>query len=739
MTTVTLEIDGISLQAEAGEMLIAVADRAGITIPRFCYHKKLSVAANCRMCLVEVERAPKPLPACATPVTAGMKVLTHSPLAREAQKGTLEFLLINHPLDCPVCDQGGECELQDLAMGYGRDVSRFTEGKRVVVDKDLGPLIATDMTRCIHCTRCVRFGDEIAGVRELGATGRGDHTLIGTYIAKSVDSELSGNVIDLCPVGALTAKPSRYTVRPWELVQRATIAGHDAVGSHLYAHIRRSQVMRVVPKEAEEINETWLADRDRFAYEGLYHAERLTQPLLKIRDQWQAATWEAALTTTSAALQGIKAHYGAEQVGILLSPSATVEELFLAQQLFRDWGCPNIDHRLAQTDFRGSLLPAAQEPAYYWLGQSLADLERVEAALLIGTVLNRDLPLVAHRLRKAARRGAKIMCINPADYRMAIPLTQVLTGAAEMVLQLSGVVKAVLQQRGLAIPPAWVNLLEPLDISAAQQAVAAALLQTERATILLGPLAVLHPQYALLQQLAQLLATGSAARLGYLPAHSNSVGAWQVGALPHRGVAGQPVTAIGQTAAAMLQTPLKAYVILALEPEHDSIYAQTALAALQGAEQVIVLTAYKTPVMESYATVLLPIATYFETAGTFVNLEARWQSFNGVCQPPGEARPGWKVLRVLANHFGLPGYQYQTIEAVRMAYTPACHSLDSINQVNLTLADMADIATPANPSATDWADQIYWGEQRAYALDPLVRRATALQQTALAQAARRRG
>lgn len=709
--TVTIEIDGVSLQAEAGEMLIAVADRAGIAIPRFCYHKKLSVAANCRMCLVEVERAPKPLPACATPVMDGMKVLTQSKLAREAQKGTLEFLLINHPLDCPVCDQGGECELQDLAMGYGGDVSRFSEGKRVVLDKNLGPLIATDMTRCIHCTRCVRFGDEIAGIRELGATGRGDHTLIGTYITKAVVSELSGNVIDLCPVGALTAKPSRYTARPWELTQQPTIAGHDSVGSHLYAHIRRNRVMRVVPREQEAINETWLADRDRFGYEGLYSEDRLTEPMIKVAGRWQVCSWETALTTVQTALQAVKHQHGAAQVGALVSPSATLEELFLVQQLLRDWGCPNIDHRLLQADCSTQ----EQAPAYYWLGQTLAELETVPAALLIGSNLSQELPIVAHRLRKAARKGAVIACVNPAVYALSMPVAVQLTG--DLLQPLASITKAALAQSNAEIPTDLAELLEPLPVSAEHQQIATAL-RTQNATLLLGQLAVLHPALSLLQRLAQVLAAQTSAKLGYLPRFSNSVGAWQVGAVPHRGVAAQPAVEVGQSARAMLTAGLKAYLLLGIEPEHDCLEGAAALTTLAAAEQVVVLTAYKTPAMEQYATVLLPIATYLETAGTFVNLEGKWQHFNGVCQPLGQARPAWKILRVLANHLGLAGYQYQSIEEVRAVFQSACQGLTSTNHTEVVVADVTRLATL---TAGD-----YWAGP--YTQDPMVRRATALQE-----------
>jgi NADH-quinone oxidoreductase subunit G len=437
---VHIEIDGRPLQARRGAMIIEVADEAGIHIPRFCYHKKLSVAANCRMCLVEVERTPKPLPACATPVAEGMKIKTRSPLARDAQKSTMEFLLINHPLDCPICDQGGECELQDVAMGFGGDVSRFQERKRVVRDKDIGPLIATDMTRCIHCTRCVRFGAEVAGIRELGATGRGEHMEIGTYIEHSVDSELSGNVIDLCPVGALTSKPFRFSARAWEMLQRDTIAAHDCIGSNLHVHVRRNRIMRVVPRENEAVNETWISDRDRFSYQGLYGDDRLAAPLIKGSGGWQQTDWPTALSAAAAGLRRVLAERGAQQLGALASPSATLEELYLLQRLVRGLGSHNIDHRLRQGDFRDQDVA----PLFPWLGQSIAALETLDAALVVGSHTRKEQPLANHRLRKAALRGSALMFVNPVAFEFNYPVAEaVVATPAGMLQALAAIAKAL--------------------------------------------------------------------------------------------------------------------------------------------------------------------------------------------------------------------------------------------------------------------------------------------------------
>ncbi|MEJ2522820.1 MAG: NADH-quinone oxidoreductase subunit NuoG [Gammaproteobacteria bacterium] len=463
---ITIEVDGRPVEARKGQMLIEVTDAHDVYVPRFCYHPKLSVAANCRMCLVEVERAPKPLPACATPVAEGMKVYTRSPKAIAAQKATMEFLLINHPLDCPICDQGGECELQDISMGFGADISRFTERKRIVKDKDLGPLVSTDMTRCIHCTRCVRFGQEIAGIQELGTVGRGDEMKIGTYIERSVDHELSGNIIDVCPVGALNNKPYRYRARAWEMIQQAVVSPHDCVGSNLFAHTLRGRVMRTVPRENEAINETWLPDRDRYGCHGLYAEDRLDQPMIRVDDQWREASWEEALLAVAEGLQDVASRHGGDEIGFLVSPSATVEELYLAARLARGLGSDSIDYRLHRTDFRSQAL----EPAVPGLGMAIADVDGLDALLVVGSALRREAPILAHRVRKAALAGGRVSFLNPAGMDWRFPVkAELVCEPARMAGELAGILAAACGDDYGALPEAVANRLSALQPSESQR------------------------------------------------------------------------------------------------------------------------------------------------------------------------------------------------------------------------------------------------------------------------------
>ncbi|KAB2936259.1 MAG: NADH-quinone oxidoreductase subunit G [Candidatus Contendobacter sp.] len=714
---VNIEVNGIPLKARKGAMLIEATDAAGISIPRFCYHKKLSIAASCRMCLVEVEKAPKPLPACATPVMEGMKVYTESPKALAAQKGTMEFLLINHPLDCPICDQGGECELQDVALGYGGDVSRFAERKRVVKEKDIGPLIATDMTRCIHCTRCVRFGEEIAGLRELGATGRGEDMEIGTYVAHSVISELSGNVIDLCPVGALTAKPSRYKGRSWEYVQHAAVAPHDSVGSNIFIHTLRGKVMRVVPLENEQVNETWISDRDRFSYEGIYSEDRLAKPLIGDAE----ADWETALEATAKGLKDVIARHGADAVGFLVSPTATVEELYLAQKLARGLGVAHIDHRLRQADFSDQ----GAAPVFPWLGQALEDLEKVEAALLIGSNARMEQPLAGHRLRKAALAGGQIMFINPRDFDFRFPVAaKVIADPAGMVAALAGVAQAVAELKDQALPASLAGLVAGAP-GETERAIAAHLANNAPATVLLGNLAVSHPAFASLRALAGFVAQGSGARLGYLPEATNSAGGWLAGVLPHRLPGGKPAPKAGLDARAMMEAPRKAYVLVGAEPELDCWNGAAALNALQGAEFVAVLGPYASAASKSYARVILPVATFAETSGAYVNAEGRWQSFRGASKPFGEARPAWKVLRVLGNLCGVAGFEYASSEEVLAEVRGACGEVKPDNTL--------DFSQTLTPFRVDGLLRV--ADVPIYAVDPLVRRARSLQASPLARPA----
>ncbi|MFZ5594208.1 MAG: NADH-quinone oxidoreductase subunit NuoG [Pseudomonadota bacterium] len=711
---VNIEIDGKQIEARDGAMVIEAADDAGIAIPRFCYHKKLSIAANCRMCLVEVDKAAKPLPACATPVTEGMKIHTKSPRALDAQKGVMEFLLINHPLDCPICDQGGECDLQDLSLGYGASGSRFLEKKRVIKDKNIGPLIATDMTRCIHCTRCVRFGEEIAGIKELGATGRGEHMEIGTYVEKSISSEMSGNVIDLCPVGALTSKPFRYAARAWEMQRRDTVAPHDCIGSNLHVDVRGDKVMRVVPRENEEINETWISDRDRFSYEGLNAADRLRTPMIKKDGKWQQTDWTTAFEFAVNGLKAVITRYGAGQLGTLVSPIASLEEMYLTQKLVRALGGSNVDHRLRQADFSDQ--DAA--PLYPWLGQAIQDLEHLDAGLLIGSNVRKEQPIAAHRLRKAALRGASVMFVNAGDHDFNFPVKAKLTsGPAGMERDLAAIAKALLQISGAAAPEGLGALLAQVTMDESHNAIAKALSDANKATVLLGSQALTHSRFSTLRALAGVIAESSGATFGYLPEAGNSAGGWLAGALPHRHAAGKPVSSPGLNAHAMLEARLKSYLLLGIEPEFDCADAELALGAMQRADFVISLSPCKTEAMQRYADVILPIAPFTETSGTFINAEGRWQSFCGVVAPLGETRPAWKVLRVLGNLFNLDGFDYMSSEQVRDELRSATGDLKADNRIPWRCpAGLSDAEARINLPPM-------------YAVDAIVRRAPALRHT----------
>ena len=718
---VNVEIDGIQVRARDGALIIEAADDAGIPIPRFCYHKKLSIAANCRMCLVEVEKAAKPLPACATPVTEGMKVLTRSPRALDAQKGTMEFLLINHPLDCPICDQGGECDLQEMAMGYGGDHSRFTEGKRVIRDKNLGPLIATDMTRCIHCTRCVRFGDEIAGIKELGATGRGEHMEIGTYVQHAVTSELSGNVIDLCPVGALTSKPFRYTARPWELIAQSGVAPHDCVGSNIYYHVRRGDVMRVLPRENESINETWISDRDRFSYTAIDHPDRLLRPRLKENGEWREVDWETAL---HAAVEGVKAAMmkgGAGQLGALASPSATVEELYLLQKLARALGSNNVDHRLREQDTRDQ--DAA--PVYPSLGLSIEALESLNSALIVGGNVRKDQPLLGHRLRKAALKGADLLFVNPVDYDFRFRVAgKIIASPAGMEHALAGIAKALAAQAG---PTGGAEaLLAAVHVEPAHQAIADRLRSGEHRAVLLGSVAQAMPNYSRLRALASLIARSSGAEFGVLTEGANAAGAWIAGAVPHRVAGGKASGAAGLSACEMIGQGLRSYMLLGVEPEFDFADSGLALEKLGAADCVVAITPYWSEGLARVAHVVLPAAAFAETSGSYVNVEGRWQSFEGAVPAPGEARPIWKILRVLGNLFGLAGFDYMSSSEVRDEARSHVKGLE-----------LAPAKWPAPGALTAQTPGVVrLADVPIYAVDALVRRAVPLQDTTDAVEAR---
>ncbi len=718
---VTVEIDGVAYRARKGEMIIRVADAAGVVIPRFCYHPKLPVAANCRMCLVEVERAPKPLPACATPVTDGMKVFTRSPRAIAAQKAVMEFLLINHPLDCPICDQGGECELQDLSLGFGSSVSRFAEKKRVVADHDLGPLIATDMTRCIHCTRCIRFLEVIAGQKELGGIGRGEHMRIDTYVERAIGSEMSGNVIDVCPVGALTSKPFRFTARAWELREYAAVAPHDSMGSHIALHTRGGRVMRVVPREEESINEVWISDRDRYSYQGLYAADRLTAPMVRRGDRLEPVEWDVALEAVADGLRRAVTEGGPDAIGVLVSPTATLEELYLLNRLVRGLGSSNIDHRLRQTDFRNQ----EQAPAFPSLGLPIEALERVDAALLVGSNVRHEQPIAAHRLRKAALAGAKVLFVNPLDFEFHFPVAErIVADPAGMVRAVAGIAKA-LGAGGAGDTPAARDFLKEIRPAPAERAIAQALREGERASVLLGALAAAHPDYSLLRALAMRIAAAAGATFGELPEAANSAGAWIAGAVPHRDAGAVPVLPAGRDARAMIESPPQALVLFNVEPEFDCHDAAAARRAAHASAFTVVMGSYGSEAAREYADVLLPVAAFAETSGTFVNAEGRWQGFRGAATPPGEARPGWKVLRVLGNLLGLPGFDYADSAQV-------CDELRA-KAGGLTAewrGEPGDIDIVESARVTGL---FRIGEAPIYRTDPLVRRASALQKTELAR------
>jgi NADH-quinone oxidoreductase subunit G len=710
MTTLNLEVDGQVVQVPGGSTVMDAAHKLGIYVPHFCWHNKLSIAANCRMCLVQVEKAPKPLPACATPATEGMKVWTHSAAAVEAQKGVMEFLLINHPLDCPICDQGGECQLQDLAVGYGASNSRYQEPKRVVLNKNLGSLIATDMTRCIHCTRCVRFGQEIAGVMELGMIGRGEFAEIITFVGRTVDSELSGNVIDLCPVGALTSKPFRYSARTWELARRRSVSPHDSLGSNLVVQVKNDRVMRVVPLENEAINECWLSDKDRFSYEGLNSEDRLTRPMLKRDGQWVEIDWQTALEHVVRETRRIRERHGAAAIGALVSPHSTLEEMHLLQKLIRGLGCENIDYRLRQSDFSTD----AQRDGAAWLGMSIAEFAALDRVLIVGSFLRKDHPLLAQRLRQMTKKGAQLSLVHSADDELLLKLAHKLIVAPSALPQaLAEIVVAAAAAAGAAAPAA----LAAVEPSPTAREIAATLASGTHRGVFLGSFAGWHPRAAQLHALAAALAELTGAKLGFLTEAANSVGGTVAGAYPRK---------TGLHVAAMLADPRRAYLLLHTDPELDSADPARTRAALSAAEFVLALSPFLSGVA-AHAHVLLPVAPFTETAGSFINCEGRVQAFNGVVPPRGQTRPAWKVLRVLGSLLSLPGFGYESIEAIREELPRA----DEIGNW-LSNATHTAIESPGPPAGPDGLERI--AEVPIYAADPLVRRAASLQKTRDAKA-----
>lgn len=725
MTTVHIEIDGEKLEARQGQMLIEAADEAGITIPRFCYHKKLSIAANCRMCLVDVANSAKPLPACATPVSEGMKVCTTSAKTREAQRAVMEFLLINHPLDCPICDQGGQCELQDVAMAYGQSESRYTETKRVVKDKNLGPLISTEMTRCIHCTRCVRFGTEVAGVREMGATGRGEFVEIGTYIEHSVNSELSGNIIDLCPVGALTSKPFRFKARAWELKAFPSLSMHDCVGSNTVFHVSSDKVLRTLPRENELLNEVWLSDRDRFSYEGLNHADRLQHPQIKREGKWETVDWQTALHFAVEKLRVVVDQEGASQLGAILSPNATVEESYLFQKLFRAIGCYNIDHRTRMIDSAHQ----AYLGSYPSLGVALTDLEHQEVIVLVGSDIRKEQPIIAHRIRKATLNGAQVISVGPCEMNFNFEcVTQVVDRSVNLHQSLLEVIKAVIAENPHALvqlPKALLTELEGITPSEAAQSAAKALKNKEKVSVLLGQYVMTHPHASTLYALTRWLALVLEATWGEMSFGANAAGASLAGALPHRLPMGEASEHQGLTVHQMWQTPRRAYVIMNVEPEYDTMTPHLAKEALMQASAVVVLSCYDNPHYREYADVILPMTPVSEMAGTYVNGLGDWHSFQAAVMPLGESRPAWKILRVLANIWEIRGFGYETLgevlEEVLALRQTKPHTADNLVSMPYERCNSA-----LKKTEKQW---IRLAPISLYSVDNIVRRANALQET----------
>jgi NADH-quinone oxidoreductase subunit G len=750
--TVTITVDGIDVQAPKGAMLIEVTDAQNIKVPRFCYHKKLAVAANCRMCLVEVEKAPKPLPACATPVMDGMIVHTQSKYAKDAQKSVMEFLLINHPLDCPICDQGGECELQDVAVGYGQSVSEYTEAKRVVFDKNIGPLIATELTRCIHCTRCVRFGREIAGIRELGMTGRGENALISTFVDECVNSEMSGNAVDVCPVGALTAKPSRYAARAWEMVQHKTIAPHDCIGSNLNVHTLRGEVIRVVPNENEAINEVWLSDRDRFSYEGADTEDRLTTPMIKRDGQWQAANWDEALalvadkfkaiaeekskqliaeaeaaeaeesTAENKNEEGESAEAVNTEMAALVSVNATLEEQYLTQKLFRALGSGNVDHRLRQSDFSDQ--DAA--PVMPWLGQSIEQLEKLDAALLIGSNVRKEQPIANLRLRKAVvNNGAKISFVNSRAYDFNYPVANnIVIAQQNMLAELVAIAAASYQLSGNSAPSNISAAVSNATVNDSHKAIAQQLNDAESATVLLGNAVHMYPELSALRVLAEAIAKETGSVFGYLTDGCNAAGAWLAGAVPHRGTAGATEDVlVGKNVAEICNEKLAACLLLNVEPDTDAVNANALMATLNDADFVVSVSSYNSTSIKQVADVMLPAASFLESSGTYVNVEGFWQSFKGVIEPKGGSRPAWKILRVLGNLTEVDGFDYLSSEDVKAEVRSQCESIELSNVVDSSITVEVNSASGIHRAS----------DVPMYATDAVVRRASSLQSTADAQ------
>ena len=724
---VNIEVDGITMQAPKGSMIIEAADKAGIEIPRFCYHPKLSIAANCRMCLVDVEKAPKPLPACATPVMEGMKVYTATRRAVDAQHNVMEFLLINHPLDCPICDQGGECELQDLAMGFGRSVSRFAERKRVVKDKNMGPLVQPEMTRCIHCTRCVRFLEEIAGTTEMGGSGRGDQLEIGTLVENSIDSELSGNIIDMCPVGALTDKPFRFAARAWEMVAKPSVAAHDAIGSCLYHHVLRGKILRTVPRDNEATNETWLSDRDRFSHLGLYSSDRVLAPQVKEAGEWKTVSWDEAIKAAASALQECMERHGPGQLGMLMSPSAATEEYYLAQDLVRKLGSNNIDHRLREQDFSDD----AASPASPAFERSIAGIERSDVVLLVGCNPTQEAPILGHRLRKAWRNGAAISVINPLDWSFTFETSlDAVVAPQNMVAELTALAVAVEKTTGKTAPQSLRAALNkapgnqsPVSRSAECSVLADRLNDAGQGLVFLGQFAMSHPDAAWLRMLAVYIADATGSDMNVLPHGGNPAGAWLAGAVPHRAPGGREAPG-GMNAVQMVADPRKCYLLWDFEAESDTGNPAQALAALAAAEKVVAICSFATNSTREVADIIMPLAPLAESEGSLLNLDGSTMNYAPASEVSGETRPGWKILRRLGYELDLEGFNQVSLSELQTQMSAAVVPVESSSgDGSMSNGD----GSMAYPSQKQGLYRI--GELAMYSIDALCRRSQALQQT----------
>ncbi|MFA7496687.1 MAG: NADH-quinone oxidoreductase subunit NuoG [Acidithiobacillus sp.] len=698
-----IEIDGQAVEVEAGTTIMEAAETLGIYIPFFCYHPKLSVAANCRMCLVDVEKAPKPLPACATPVADGMKIATSSRKAKMAQQGVLEFLLINHPLDCPICDQGGECPLQDITMGFANPHSHYSEEKRVVEDKDIGPLISTEMTRCIQCTRCVRFGQEIGGIKELGATGRGEHMAIGTYVAKAVQSELSGNMIDLCPVGALTSKPFRYKARSWELKHTPGICPHCSTGCNTDVQSLGKEVLRVLPRTQESINEEWICDKGRYAYTGLNAADRVTRPMLRNEaGDWREASWSEALEVSMGALERLVATHGADKLAGLISPQSSNEELFLFQGLLRGLGSPHVDHRLRQQDFRAD----AAMPLYPALNMALDELEREPLILLCHAYPRQQQPLTNHRLRKSVLNGGHVIAIDSLRPDFNFPVTQCVAEAGGDLAMYRRLADHLAHLAETASE-------DPLYWAATQLAAA------DNPLILIGGALLHHPQAAEMLSLVETVAELAGGRIGWLAEDANSAGAWLSGCVPQREPGGHQAPSPGMPADALWDAEMKGFILFGVEPEVDAIRGRLARQRLQDAEFVLSIGHF-TGEAAQYADVILPMAAFAEGSGSYVNNEGRVQSFRAAVKLPGEARPGWKILRVLGDGLKVTNFQYNELSEVTAAWQHA------VGDYGMDIPPFHAFPAIAECPVSGTGALLRIGDWSIYRGDPLVRRAEPL-------------